>query len=181
MSNGDSFLSRLALRLSLLVGGIVLAATLAAASAGGGAGPASVPGMLAALLAAAVAGWTVHAALASHVIQPLRRLAAWVQPGATDELATLESALEASQQRSERLAELEAQTASLRHDVRNMLSPALLSADRLTGHDDPTVAKAATVIVRAVDRTAERLAATRAAPPQAAGARCSRSEANNSI
>ena len=60
-----------------------------------------------------------------------------------------------------RLAELEAQTAVLRHDIRGILSPALLTADRLLRHADPVVKKAGDTIVRTVERTTARLAETK--------------------
>ena len=70
-----------------------------------------------------------------------------------------------------RLADLEAATSSLRHDLRGMLVPALLVADRLLAHADPKVVKAGETVVKAVKRAEERLAATRApAQDQALGA-----------
>ncbi len=60
-----------------------------------------------------------------------------------------------------RLADLEASTASLRHDLRGLLSPALLVADRLLLHDDPKVVKAGETIVKAVRRAEERLRETK--------------------
>ena len=61
----------------------------------------------------------------------------------------------------ERLAELEAATSSLRHDLRGMLAPALLVTDRLLAHSDPKVVRAGETIVKAVRRAEERLAATK--------------------
>ena len=37
---------------------------------------------------------------------------------------------------------METQTATLRHDIRGILSPALLTADRLLNHADPAVKRA---------------------------------------
>jgi hypothetical protein len=65
----------------------------------------------------------------------------------------------------QRLAELEAATASLRHDVRGMLAPALLVTDRLLAHSDPKVVKAGETVVKAVRRAEERLIATRPNEP----------------
>ena len=62
-----------------------------------------------------------------------------------------------------RLAELEATTSTLRHDLRGMLAPALLVVDRLLAHSDPKVVKAGETVVKAVKRAEERLVATR--PP----------------
>lgn len=60
-----------------------------------------------------------------------------------------------------RLAELEATTSSLRHDLFGMLAPALLVADRLLAHADPKVVRAGETVVKAVKRVEERLVATR--------------------
>ncbi len=62
-----------------------------------------------------------------------------------------------------RLAELEATTSTLRHDLRGMLAPALLVVDRLLAHSDPKVVKAGETVVKAIKRVEERLVATR--PP----------------
>lgn len=62
-----------------------------------------------------------------------------------------------------RLAELEAATSVLRHDLRGMLAPALLVVDRLLGHSDPKVAKAGETVLKAIGRVEERLIATRPA------------------
>ena len=63
----------------------------------------------------------------------------------------------------ERLAELEAATSELRHDLRGMLAPALLVSDRLIAHSDPKVVRAGETVVKAVRRAEERLAATKIA------------------
>jgi hypothetical protein len=60
-----------------------------------------------------------------------------------------------------RLAELEAQMAALRHDLRGILSPALLTADRLLDSQDPVARRAGEVMVRTVERTTARLAETK--------------------
>ncbi|GAC1341809.1 MAG: hypothetical protein NVSMB18_14680 [Acetobacteraceae bacterium] len=60
-----------------------------------------------------------------------------------------------------RLAELETSTASLRHDVRGMLAPALLVTDRLLANADPKVVRAGEIVIKAVRRAEERLNATR--------------------
>ncbi len=56
------------------------------------------------------------------------------------------------------LAELRRQVSTLRHDVRGILSPALLVADGLLNHAEPKVKRAGDVIVRTVERASERLA-----------------------
>ncbi len=55
---------------------------------------------------------------------------------------------------------------ALRHDLRGILSPAMLIADRLVSHDDPSVQRAGDLINRTVERAAARLAETKKAEPQ---------------
>lgn len=43
------------------------------------------------------------------------------------------------------------------HDVRGQLSPALLSADRLSQHPDPKVRELAEQIIRSIEQAARRL------------------------
>ncbi|GAJ27583.1 hypothetical protein [Acidomonas methanolica] len=45
----------------------------------------------------------------------------------------------------------------LRHDLRNILSPALLTADILAGHADPSVRKQAETIATAIETATARL------------------------
>jgi len=49
----------------------------------------------------------------------------------------------------------------LRHDLRGILSPALLVTDRLLTHDDPAVQRAGEVVARTVQRVTDRLEETR--------------------
>ncbi len=65
-----------------------------------------------------------------------------------------------------RLAALEAATSSLRHDLRGILSAAMLVTDRLIAHSDPKVVRAGETIIMAVKRATERLAQTRPPPPE---------------
>ncbi len=65
-----------------------------------------------------------------------------------------------------RLAALEAATSSLRHDLRGILSAAMLVSDRLITHSDPKVVRAGETIIMAVNRATERLAQTRPPPPE---------------
>ena len=64
------------------------------------------------------------------------------------------------------LAELRQQVAALRHDVRGILSPALLVADGLLGHAEPKVKRAGEVMVRTVQRASERLAELKVKAPE---------------
>ena len=50
------------------------------------------------------------------------------------------------------------QFSALRHDLRGILSPAMLIADRLLAHQDPAVQRAGEVVNRTVERAAARLA-----------------------
>ena len=62
---------------------------------------------------------------------------------------------------AEELAELKKQVSTLRHDIRGILSPAMLTADRLLSHADPSVKRAGEVIIRTVDRITARLLETK--------------------
>ena len=59
------------------------------------------------------------------------------------------------------LAELRAHLSGLRHDIRGILSPAMLVSDRLLSHAEPGVRRAGEVMVRVVERAATRLAETK--------------------
>jgi signal transduction histidine kinase len=62
---------------------------------------------------------------------------------------------------AERLRLLEAKTSTLRHDLRGILSPALLTAERLLGHEDPVIRRAGEMMVTTVERASARLAETK--------------------
>jgi len=57
----------------------------------------------------------------------------------------------------DRSAGLMAETSLLQHDLRNILTPALLSADRLRAHDDPVVAQQAEIVIKAIIRVVDRV------------------------
>jgi len=63
-----------------------------------------------------------------------------------------------------RQAALDMQVAALRHDLHGILSPALLTADRLLNSPDPSVRRAGEVMVRTVERATARLAETKLTP-----------------
>ncbi len=75
--------------------------------------------------------------------------------------ATLRAQLDEAAAAQVQLAELRAHLVSLRHDIRGILSPALLVADRLLTHQEPHVRRAGEVMVRTVERASLRLAETR--------------------
>ncbi len=57
-----------------------------------------------------------------------------------------------------RLEEYRRHTAALRHDLRGVLSPALMMSDRLLSHTDPAVQRAGNAVVRSIDRATALLA-----------------------
>ena len=75
--------------------------------------------------------------------------------------------VEELRQQAASLQQLEATLASrveqqrrLRHDIRGLLSPVLLTADRLLNHQDPAVKRSGEIMVRTVDRATTLLADT---------------------
>ncbi len=67
-----------------------------------------------------------------------------------------------------RIDALEVQAASLRHDLRGALSPALIMSDRLVTNADPAVRLAGEGIVRSIERATELLTtASKASRPTA--------------
>lgn len=56
-----------------------------------------------------------------------------------------------------RVADLERQASQLRHDLRGILSPAMLTADRLAMSQDPIARRAAEAMISTVERAEERL------------------------
>ncbi len=48
----------------------------------------------------------------------------------------------------------------LGHDLRGAFSPALLASERLLGHEDPAVRRAADIVLRAIDRATDALGET---------------------
>lgn len=60
-----------------------------------------------------------------------------------------------------RLDEYRTAVATLRHDIRGALSPALMMSDRLLGHADPAVQRSGQAVVRSVERATSLLAANR--------------------
>lgn len=159
-SLGDASLSGQVLRLAALVAGLVVAAVLAAEAAS----TSVVAGMLAAVLAGCVAAIALHGILRARVIRPMERVLAALGLPSTSAVPDLEAAVADLQRQAQRLKALEAQTSALRHDLRGMLSPALLTADRLTEHEDPKVSRTGQIVVRAINRATERLSATKDPP-----------------
>ena len=109
------------------------------------------------LVAAALAG-AAFGALAMATVLQARRSAGRAQPSGQ---------LAAADNTDPELAELRRQLSTLRHDLRGMLSPALLVSDRLLASEDAAVRRAGEVMIRTVDRVTERLAETRGFQPGA--------------
>jgi hypothetical protein len=60
-------------------------------------------------------------------------------------------------QAPDKLQALREQWRKTRHDVRGALSPAMLTADRLSGHQDPAIGKAGSLIMVSLNRALEML------------------------
>jgi signal transduction histidine kinase len=146
------------------------------------------------LLIAAVTGGIVYVAVLILLVRPVRRItgsiAAFranpertvplipdeVSPLADDEitlagqeLAAMQHELRAALWRNARLVALGTMVAKVAHDLRGILTPALLTAERLQLSADPKVSKAGDMLVQTVDRASElvrrALDYTREGPP----------------
>jgi len=79
---------------------------------------------------------------------------------AARELAVMQDELRAALWRNARLAAVGTAVAKISHDLRNILTSALLVADRLQAADDPVVKSAANTLIPAVERAAELVSRT---------------------
>ncbi len=134
-------MARTLLLISLLGAGLAFSAafeTLALLGLG-------VPMLLGAVIAAASAGLVLHAALDWKVERPIAVLQAQL-------LAMQASGGNADAAAQAHIDEVEARAAALRHDLRGVLSPALMVTDRLLSNPDPAIQRAGQAIVRSVDR-----------------------------
>ncbi len=125
------------LRLAILAALLAFGATGAALALTG----LGVPFALSATLSAAAVGLVLYAALRA---QP--------PPDRAAELA-LQAEIDAYR----------AATAGLRHDLRGVLSPALMMSDRLLQHQDPSVQRAGQAVVRSIERATALLSTNREA------------------
>ncbi len=64
-----------------------------------------------------------------------------------------------------RIDTIEAGVASLRHDLRGALSPALILSDRLVASSDPAIRKAGEAVVRSIEQASALIAASKALEP----------------
>ena len=62
---------------------------------------------------------------------------------------------------ADKLHVLEAKTSSLRHDLRGILSPAYLTAERLLTHADPQAKRAGEMMIKTIERASARLNETK--------------------
>lgn len=75
--------------------------------------------------------------------------------GAARELKAMQDELRAALWRNARLAAVGTAVAKISHDLRNILSSALLVTDRLQAIDEPAIARASRTLVSAVERAAQ--------------------------
>ena len=122
-----------------------------------------IPMLIGAVIAAASAGLVLHAALDWKVGRPMAALQAELQ-------ATHASNSSADSAAQAHLADVEARAASLRHDLRGVLSPALMVTDRLLSNPDPAIQRAGQAVVRSVDRATALIQASKDGAATAAAA-----------
>ena len=90
-------------------------------------------------------------------------------PGeAGSEITALQAALGADAWRLRRLAELGVAQAKINHDLRNLLTSALMVADRLQEASDPKVGRAGALLVASIEKATALIAATEAFSAEAA-------------
>jgi signal transduction histidine kinase len=129
------------------------------------------------LLVASAVGLLMYAVLLIVLVRPMRRLTSSISAFRADpehgvpldsgkisvlrddeisiaarELAIMQRDLRAALWRNSRLAALGTVVAKVSHDVRGILTPALLHADRLERHGDQSVRRAGEAVLQAVDR-----------------------------
>ena len=75
--------------------------------------------------------------------------------GAARELKSMQDEMRAALWRNARLAAVGTSVAKISHDLRNILSSALLVSDRLQTINDPTIVRASRTLVSAVERAAQ--------------------------
>jgi signal transduction histidine kinase len=79
---------------------------------------------------------------------------------AAAEIAALSATFGADVWRMRRLAELGVAQAKINHDLRNLMTPALMLADRLQGSADPKVSRAGGLLVKVIERATALIATT---------------------
>jgi hypothetical protein len=84
---------------------------------------------------------------------------------AAREAEAFRAAIEASKEAADQVEALNVTISRLRHDLNGILSPTLLTADRLLAHEDPTIRRAGEIMVKTVERASARLSETRDQAP----------------
>lgn len=132
------------------------------------------------LLIAGVNGAIIYLALRQLLVLPMRRLTRSIVAFRSDperaapldpqqitvlpddemavagrELASMQRALRVALGRNARLAAVGTAVAKVAHDLRNVLAPALLSAESLEAHSDASVRRSGAVMQRTLDRAVE--------------------------
>jgi signal transduction histidine kinase len=133
-----------------------------------------------ALVVACVTGGLVYVATSLLLVRPMRRIIASIaafraaperarvldaqnvsllahdeMAMAGRELAAMQEELRGALWRNARLAALGSAVARISHDLRGILAPALLTAERLQAHPDGTVQRSGDILVRTVDRATD--------------------------
>lgn len=137
------------------------------------------------LLIAGVNGALVYFALVMFLVAPMRRITNSIMAFRSDpervapldprgvtilpddemalagrEIASMQRALSTVLSRNARLVSVGTAVAKIGHDLRNVLSPALLAAERLSQNADPAISRAGEVVMGAVDRANDLVAQT---------------------
>ena len=137
------------------------------------------------LLIAGINGAMVYFALVVFLVAPMRRITDSIMAFRSDpervkpldprgvtflpdgemaiasrEIAAMQSALSTVLGRNARLVSVGTSVAKIGHDLRNVLSPALLLSERLETHSDPAVRRSGVTIMNAVDRANELIGQT---------------------
>jgi signal transduction histidine kinase len=132
------------------------------------------------LLIAVITGGLLYGALLLLLLRPMRRITGSIAAFRADpehatpldaehvslladdemahagrELSAMQHELRAALWRNARLAALGTAVAKVSHDLRGILTPALLSAERLQLHTDPAVRRSGERLVEAVDRATD--------------------------
>src|SRR5580692_8243705 len=90
----------------------------------------------------------------------MRRSITWVNFAARREATVHQEMVQMEQSPDVRVEQLENLVRTLRHDLRGLITPPLLIADRLTMNSDPAIQRSGIVIATAVERILFRLNAT---------------------
>jgi signal transduction histidine kinase len=137
------------------------------------------------LMEAAIVGLIVYVALLLFLVRPMRRIIGSIQAFRADpertppliaeatmplrndemamaarELGGMQRELRTALWRNARLAAIGTAVAKVSHDLRGILASALLAAERLENHADPSVKRTGEIIIRCVERATELVGST---------------------